>query len=485
MVILADSTLDHAEPDHRHGTKRGGKEKPTGQYTVANQVRLMPAKFLLHRGGFIQIKTPIRDVSREKLENDLKSLHNAVDTHLRQPHPPRTALEIIDQQGREEFWERILAYFINPSEPHGFGTDVLQAFLKALAETPNTTVPRMRTRLEHISLETQITADDGNPDILLWKDDKWFIIIEMKVRSSESQDQTERYGRSKQFGPIRVKDYTKNDRHYVYLNEPGGRPPKDTETFDQVTWKEILDYLETVVENDRGRYPTKSRAQFVDFLDTIKTEFDMTEYNANLRERAVLQMEFQDAIEAVDGRLEQFAQEQRVEWPQEFRLALDKSQVEGDWRPHQRSESYNYGHLYRQGWLLGPETLSVGDENGEIAAAYVTEMSADELAGRTLQMQFKPVKKWLDNSLIDKIRDYFNNHRERLEPFIQSDDQLRFHDRSNAAVFSCVVTYDIADGDSVGEQLAQAVMDTNPEFHNEVSRVFCDAVASIDQANLN
>ena len=417
-------------------------------------------------------------MSDSRLAQELSLLRQDVRSRIDRPHPPQTTLEIIDERGREEFWERILAYFVDPSAPHGFGTDVLRSFLRALNEAPMSSLPRIRTGLDDVAVNTQVSAEDGNPDILLWRVDDWFILVEMKVRSGESNDQTDRYAISERFGPIAVPDYAQEDRHYVYLCEPDGSAPVASDTFDKVGWNQILPQLEAVIEDDRGQYPAKSRAQYIDFLDTIKTEFNMTEYDTDLRERAILNLEYEDTIDAVQGRLDQFIDQQADQWESEFYENIQRSQANEYWLTSQHGEYYL--HVYRPDWTLDPESSTLGGEDGRRLALYLTPFKLDNIRNREIQVNFKITTKWIDDRLAQYIRSYMEEHIDQLQPQI-TDNGFRLASPGVSALFTRSVPYDIDKGHSVGEQVAKAIPDIDNELHVQISAQISEAVAAYQE----
>ena len=85
--------------------------------------------------------------------------------------PPATTLDILGEAKRERFWEQLLAYFLDPNNPHGFNGDVLAAFMHALAEHAGTSLPPLRHQLGQVDVQSQVPTGDGPFDILLWNED--------------------------------------------------------------------------------------------------------------------------------------------------------------------------------------------------------------------------------------------------------------------------------------------------------------------------
>ncbi|QAU14475.1 hypothetical protein EKH57_17475 (plasmid) [Halorubrum sp. BOL3-1] len=196
--------------------------------------------------------------------------------------PPATTLEIIGETKRERYWEDLLVYFLIPDEPHGFGTDVMSAFLKALSEHGGTSFSPRRHNLEQVEVESQVPTSNGPFDILLWNEDEWYIVIELKVSATETGSQTKRYAQASKLGDLRVTPY-EGDKEYVYLT-PRSTASSTSERFDDVSWEHIIPYFEEVLTTGHGHYPLKSHAQFADYLDTIRQTLNMDDFTTISKE---------------------------------------------------------------------------------------------------------------------------------------------------------------------------------------------------------
>lgn len=49
--------------------------------------------------------------------------------------PPQTTFQVINRSSREVYWNRMLSYLLDPTEPHGFDTELLERFLRVLKKT--------------------------------------------------------------------------------------------------------------------------------------------------------------------------------------------------------------------------------------------------------------------------------------------------------------------------------------------------------------
>ena len=124
----------------------------------------------------------------------LEDLQQGLDNIER---PPETTLEILGQSRVERQWEKLLVYFIDSTNPHGFNTDVLRAFLRALYTHSDTSISGPLRNLESVEVSSQVSTGNGIFDILLRQPDEWFVCIELKIDSSETKRTN---------GPIRRSD---------------------------------------------------------------------------------------------------------------------------------------------------------------------------------------------------------------------------------------------------------------------------------------
>ncbi|MGB9985773.1 PD-(D/E)XK nuclease family protein [Salarchaeum japonicum] len=210
--------------------------------------------------------------------------------------PPETTLEILGQSRVEQRWEELLVYFLDSTNPHRFDTDVLRAFLRAVHSHGDTSMSGPLRSLETVEVSSQVSTDDGIFDILLRQPDEWFVCIELKVDSPETNAQTERYADATRLGDIDTRQYSGTDE-YVYI-APKDAPDSVSEDFVDISWEQIVAELETVLTDGFGKYPTKSSAQLADFIDTIQLELNMGDIN-QISDETVLYTEYAETINRV------------------------------------------------------------------------------------------------------------------------------------------------------------------------------------------
>ena len=231
----------------------------------------------------------------EELEDSLSEFQRRFAQLPDVEEPPQTFLHLLGQGSKETDWNTILSYFLDPSEPHGFGTDLLEAFLSSLEPNPKLNFDFDRLDSGNVEVRSEwVMRDSGvRPDITIYFERHWFVIIEMKVSASEHNDQTIEYVRSKKIGNIdksefdktneedeqRVKEHEsgkENNHNYLYLAPKSAASAKASE-FANIPWRKIVEELEGFEHQSYGRYPSRSHAQLDDFLGTIRRELYMAD----------------------------------------------------------------------------------------------------------------------------------------------------------------------------------------------------------------
>lgn len=214
---------------------------------------------------------------------------------------PKTTLEILGQSRVEQRWEDLLVYFLDSTNPHGFDTDVLQAFLRALYSHGDTSIFGPLRNLENVEVSSQVSTGNGIFDILLRQPDEWFVCIELKVDSPETNAQTDRYAEATRLGDLDTRQHSGTDE-YVYI-APKEAPASVSEDFVDISWEHIVAELEAVLTDGFGKYPSKSSAQLADFIDTIQLELNMGDIN-QISEETVLYTEYAETIDRVQDAFE-------------------------------------------------------------------------------------------------------------------------------------------------------------------------------------
>lgn len=258
-----------------------------------------------------------------------------------------TTLEIIGQSGSERDWQDILAYFIDPNESHNIGTTVLEAFVDVVATHPDTNISGLTDDLDTVTVETEVsTPPKGFADLLIWAQGEWFICIEMKVDASETDNQTERYAKTPRLGSL-VKDCHETqggESQYVYLAPDDASPPKQTDKFVEVPWRDVVSNIESQLTADNEN--SQSQAQLSDFLQTIKKHLTMDEYDT-ISEEAQVYAEYKSEMKNIQKEYEKELNRLK----DTMKEALKNEFQAAEWQTfHKSGRSTRWTQLYKSAW---------------------------------------------------------------------------------------------------------------------------------------
>ncbi len=261
---------------------------------------------------------------------------------------PKTTLEILGQSRVEQRWEELLVYFLDSTNPHGFDTEVLRAFLRALDSHEDTSMSGPLRDLDNVEVSSQVSTGDGIIDLLLRQPDEWFVCIELKVDSLETNAQTERYAEATRLGDLDTRQHCGTDE-YVYI-APKDAPASVSEDFVDISWEHIVAELETVFTDGFGKYPLKSSAQLADFIDTIQLELNMGDIN-QISEETVLYTEYAETINRVQDAFKRDKEQLFNSLKETFFVEFGHN----EWDSNTRRKRYI--QLYKPEWRdIGPGT---------------------------------------------------------------------------------------------------------------------------------
>lgn len=403
-----------------------------------------------------------------EIRSRLEELATSIEQLPTLANPPDTTLSILGEARTEAYWEALLEYFLDPEAPHGFDTDVLEAFLTAVSEKSECSLTPRAYQLSEAQIASQVGADDGVPDILLWVADEWFCCIELKAHSGESDDQTIRYANSTTLGPLHVPDFSKMNRHYIYL-APSSKPDPASEDFAKLDWESVIPFISDMLSTGRGRYPSKSRAQLADFIDTLEDELAMTDYKKYEREKVELAIEYGPEIQEVKSALQDFVGQELNSWQEDF-LASAPDNWDAD------LGGRVYPRLFHQNWLFDNTGHIDTTEEANLILNYVSKIDEESLLNGNLSIEFKRRSSY-DDRLEEKAYDRL--YSEEIQSQLRSladDHNLTLFDRQDSVqVFETPVPLDIGRGETIGGQFAQRVRELQP-----VNEVINYALSDID-----
>lgn len=219
---------------------------------------------------------------------------------------------------REAQYQYALAYFFDPQNPHGFGYTLLDAFLNCIG------VQQFNLLGQHIEVDDEVwiadAGSEGRIDLVicggsaLAAQPRWAVFLELKVGASEGTQQTTTYADADTWdfswfeaNEIDVAELDK--AQYVYVKRAVADAPSDeTNTFESVDWKDIVNRFEAEVGESLFEYPNRSVIQFTDFIRSVKeTEgMDSGINEAELNERLNLYFEHDRLIRQVEKANSQF-----------------------------------------------------------------------------------------------------------------------------------------------------------------------------------
>ena len=292
-----------------------------------------------------------------KINDEIAEFASAFNSLPEIVEPPSTTLEILRGRTREKYWNRLLRYFLDPSAPHGLGSGLLQEFLE-LVEEETGAVDLTDSDLETVRVESEISSDNGRPDLLLYLEGEWFVCIELKVTAPETGSQTMGYANSRRLGDVSVTDYREQERHYVYLAKQMHDPPA-SEEFTRLYWSDVQHSIGQVIADARGQYPARTTAQLADFRDTVrKVTMSEQSYDRQQDEYVELYLEHTDAIDAVQTAFERMVDSQIEEWATRFQEQHQPDNWDDTWN----CANGKYGKIYKDTWRR--------DENGKPVASW-------------------------------------------------------------------------------------------------------------------
>lgn len=299
-----------------------------------------------------------RDV--DKTVSDIRDFAQRVEAltergDIRRPWP---TLRILGRRNRERYWQAYLAYFLDPSKPHGFRGVLLEDVLEIVSEETDFTRDLLHPDWNLVEIETEASGDEGRPDILIYQPDRWFICLELKVNASYDAGQLRRYVEASEFSNLDVTEYDPERRFYIYIDteQPPGFPPDadaDHE-FAMVTWNEIARAIDTVTAPPNGHYPIRSIEQLRDYRELISYKTNMDQDDRTFRELKDEYIEHRDAIHAANEAGNEFvARNLAHEWVS----AISTGDYQPDfwdenWAIHYREnrDSPGWGQVYHRSW---------------------------------------------------------------------------------------------------------------------------------------
>lgn len=300
------------------------------------------------------------------LRSRFQELGNALDALPDVTEPPKSMLRILGSSRSEQKWNTVLAYFLDPSQPHGFGADLLKAFLDKTGQVTDHEIAYFHRDFERVTVETEITSPENNRlDIVIRTPEEWFVCIESKADAPQERGKPERYVADPHFGNEEKSEYPEDGHHYLFLSKEFA-PYVTAAEFEDIAWRHVVEAFQEVLKLSHGRYPEQSVSQLRDFLSTVITVTNMEEENFEQiqNEKVQLLSEYRDDIDELLDAAESLRQRAIEEWPELFRSQINPELWSDEW--HTRPDSGKYGCIFRDGWYLDNENLAPTLDHNEI-----------------------------------------------------------------------------------------------------------------------
>lgn len=265
------------------------------------------------------------------IEAELTELRQQLAALPEAEEPPPTTLQVLGRSTQERDWQQFLVHFLTPSAPHGLEHAVLEHVLTALSERDDLGYVFSRFDMDDIRIAQEVSTSNGIPDVVLWAADEWFICWELKVHASEGQDQTRRYVEVDSFDGIGIdkSEVPAEGQHYVFLAPKSASSP-DADKFVHVSWEWLAAELQSFLVESYDEYPARTTAQLKDFIDTIRSELTMTDYQENQQEMVELYIENYDMISDIEAAFEEEWAEFEETWGTRLAQTLDAAELIDD-----------------------------------------------------------------------------------------------------------------------------------------------------------
>ena len=159
--------------------------------------------------------------------------------------------------GREDAHSNVIAWLMNPANPHG----LQDAFLKAFFEKAFHTAAPAGTLQCRVAVKKPI--DRGEVDIEV-KGPRWWLVVENKIDCEEDPGQTEKYA-------AYYKRFASSGKSFSRLSEPRRKTPESRD-FAPMSYRDLRGVLESVCESVP---PTPEAEQLVrDFVQHILRDLE-------------------------------------------------------------------------------------------------------------------------------------------------------------------------------------------------------------------
>jgi len=430
------------------------------------------------------------------LKADLQTLERKWVQITDVPESPRSLMDVIEyslgsQKKAEVYVNRLLAYFLDPEEPHGMDAEFLRAVLDGLPDECD--FQEDLHDLSDVVVDDQVqvekvvdgtTESSGIVDLLIEVPNEWFLMIELKFSAKDTQ--TEFYYRKATHVGGRPKTDYESGEYYLYLHQ-SDQPSANESNFANWTWQAFrIDVLEPFLSENAVRFPQRTVTQLREFNDDIESISGMTDQQQNEQEKIELYLEHYDAISDVtdtfDDRWETFSDRwgRRLGETLErdgygsasdfdddvtgFVFATDDTK-RGDWRF--RTSSSDWGMIFKDGWWRHVDDLSRvlhsrADDRNDVRIGFHHRLGRNRdlaLGERTLNVYFRNMGA-NDQEFIDEFVDAFNSRTSEIDDLLPPRAEITgIKDDMLVAAYDIEVEDDQSFFDAYIESLNEAFVD--------------------------
>ena len=293
----------------------------------------------------------------EELKNRFRQLRTSLEAQPEVSEPPKPLLRILGSTRSEQKWNTLLAYFIDPSQPHGFDAELLKVFLNVVHNKTDVEMEYYHHEIEKVEVDTEEMSPQNNrPDIVIRAPEEWFVCIESKVESTEGERQTERYLEDTHIGTNEKSEFPEDGHHYLFLSKQYAADAK-ADGFSDLYWNQMVDAFYQKLRRSHGKYPERSVNQLEDFLSTVSQVISMEDddFTTIQKEKVRLLSEYRNDIDDLLDAAESLRERAIEDWPEMFRSQVDDELWTDEWWLYE--EGKESGTICRHGWWLDDEAL--------------------------------------------------------------------------------------------------------------------------------
>jgi len=314
----------------------------------------------------------------EETDAQIRKLKDVFDSYVsieKRYKTPKNIFSILNYKrnpnttSKEMSYQYALKYFLNPTEPHGFGSMVLESFLDLISEKQE---KDSSFSIDHIKIDSEVAVKEEDTensakrvDLLIanYKDaydfdqqPDWVMLIELKVGASENENQTKNYFDAENCYPdwtsdaLCIKD-EEQSCFYIYVKKQGRKKAEADKTkgnedfhkFDSIDWAEMVNKFENDLSTRMLGLPHRSVVQFSDFIDSLKGEEQMSnsseeEEKKETNEILKLYLENKNLLDKnlpnlkgkIDGTKENFINRIQENWAKEIGYFFGIPEYDGD-----------------------------------------------------------------------------------------------------------------------------------------------------------